>query len=82
MKDKTFSFHTVDAEVGILLKGEDDWQTVKVEGLPFVWEWDSMSRDSSAYWAVMKYIYENYDYDFTTIKWWSTTKDEGGSDAK
>ena len=45
----------------------------RIVNIPCVWQWDEVSRDAACYWAAFDHIGENYNFDWMSIKCWSSS---------
>ena len=45
----------------------------RLGNIPCVWKWDEMSREAAEYWAAFDHIRDNYDFDWMSIKSWSSS---------
>ena len=64
----------IDADVDIMLhKGKIKPTTVHISSIPCVWTWDESSREAAEYWAVVEHVNEEWNYDWMSIKSWSSS---------
>ena len=48
-------------------------ETFHLGNIPCVWTWDEMSREAAEYWAAFDHIGDNYNFDWMSIKSWSSS---------
>ena len=48
-------------------------ENFRLGNIPCVWEWDETSREAAEYWAAFDHIGDNYNFDWMSIKSWSSS---------